>query len=486
MLGREAGGTAEDTNRGAQATLPVCVDVPPSYSRRARYALTTLLEPLGLAPAWVARADISTSHALYYGPTQRAPEGVLSLSMSEDAAAFFERGPTELPEPCWVDAAGSRCPVMFTDGTGQPDLVASTFFWLSGWQEYVTRERDEHGRFTYAASLQRTLGIADLPVVDMYRRRIEDRLVEAAIPTVRQKWSGKHWAFCPTHDVDYIRKWRPGIIRREVERSLREVTRIAEVVRQLRRGDPFVASLHEMMDEVERVGGRSTWLLKAGGRDARDVPYSLDSNVLRRFIEQASARGFELGLHPSYHASTDAERLAAERDRLAAHLPYPPSSIRSHYLRFGLPETIRLYENAGFRIDSTLGFPDREGFRFGTCQPFRLFDVENDRETELWEVPLTFMDASLFNRRRLSVEEAIARTVMLLEACRTYGGVCVGLWHNVLADELDYPGWRRHFREVLRMAMEQDACISTLRDVLPPRAAGAQAPSAASFRTMSA
>ncbi len=94
------------------------------------------------------------------------------------------------------------------------------------------------------------------------------------------------------------------------------------------------------------------------------------------------------------------------------------------------------------------------------------------------------MDAALFNRRMFSVDEAIERTSALLETCRRYGGVCVGLWHNVLEDDIDYPGWLRHFQETLRTAADDGAFIGTLSELIA--CAGYQTPSAASFRATSA
>ena len=32
----------------------------------------------------------------------------------------------------------------------------------------------------------------------------------------RRQYAGKDWAFCSTHDIDYDRKWRPGIYKREI------------------------------------------------------------------------------------------------------------------------------------------------------------------------------------------------------------------------------------------------------------------------------
>lgn len=484
MLEREAGVDAEDTNRRFAARLPVLLDVPEPYEARARYAIRMLLNPLGLVPKW-RRHDEAGSEvpSLYYGPAAPASRRTLSLAYSEAAAGYLSRPPSHPPEAAPSRRRRDEPPAPFVSKHGEADIVASTFFWLSGWQEYVIHERDEHGRFTSALSVQERWGAPTEPLVDVYREVLEERLVRAGVEVRRTSWRGRPWALAPTHDVDYVRKWRPGIIKRELLRSLRNPRHAARVVRQLKAGDPIRRSMKSMLADVERVGGRATWLVKAGGRDSRDVSYPLADAALRRLLTDAAQRGFEVGLHPSYHASTDDVQLYQERDRLRKALPQAPAAIRSHYLRFRLPDTMRLYERAGFRADSTLGFPDREGFRFATCHPFRLFDIHTNRETELWEIPLTFMDAALFNRRGYGVEEAIEHTSRLLATCRRHGGVCVGLWHNVLDDHIDYPGWQRHFRAILETAAGEGAFIGTLSEIFDCAARQRHAPSSASIRT---
>ena len=32
----------------------------------------------------------------------------------------------------------------------------------------------------------------------------------------KKTWGDCTWAFCPTHDIDYLKKWRKGIVYREV------------------------------------------------------------------------------------------------------------------------------------------------------------------------------------------------------------------------------------------------------------------------------
>lgn len=98
--------------------------------------------------------------------------------------------------------------------------------------------------------------------------------------------------------------------------------------------------------------------------------------------------------------------------------------------------------------------------------PFRLFDLERNRVSQLWEMPLVAMDGALFNRRGYSVAEAIDATRRIMDRCRDFGGCAVLLWHNVLWDEMDAPGWGRHFLASLDYARSEGALISSLISAL--------------------
>ncbi len=137
-----------------------------------------------------------------------------------------------------------------------------------------------------------------------------------------------------------------------------------------------------------------------------------------------------------------------------------------HYLRWQEPDTPRLVERLGMRIDSTLGFPDETGFRRGTTMPFRVWDHVAGRGLDLWEMPLAAMESALFVRRELGVEEAVRRTDRLAETARRHGGALVALWHTTLWDELDYPGWVEHFLRTLDGAVDGGAAVSGLSDAL--------------------
>ncbi|HMB93256.1 MAG TPA: hypothetical protein VKP65_20560, partial [Rhodothermales bacterium] len=150
--------------------LPCCIEAPADYLPKAQYALQMLLLPLGLEPAWVEKEALG-KQGLYYGPDATQDAEVLTILLNPRTVSFFASEARYQPEQMhWIEWKGERWPVLFGEAdTPRGDLVASVFFWLSGWQEQTTTTRDRHGRFPHAASLQAQWGTTTRPAVDAYR-----------------------------------------------------------------------------------------------------------------------------------------------------------------------------------------------------------------------------------------------------------------------------------------------------------------------------
>ena len=123
-----------------------------------------------------------------------------------------------------------------------------------------------------------------------------------------------------------------------------------------------------------------------------------------------------------------------------------------------------LHEQAGFHLDSSLAFADHEGFRHATCLPFRCYDADANRPHDVSEMPLAVMDTTVFRYRGLDFDEAMQQTGRILNAAQRFGGVAVLLWHNLLYDALDFPGWDRHFEQTLHHGAREKARMCSLKD----------------------
>jgi hypothetical protein len=466
------------------------IQAPDSFRRKAFYAMEMLLRPLGLRPVDAGGTDYAAG-AAYQGAEQRpgiwyAPEAPtvgewlfirLDPQTPKSITSSF-RGKA----PLLASGRAGRAPAAFAAGVpylfpgginDAGDPIASAFYWLSGCDYVANPERDRYGRVTGNGSLLDELGLVESAPVDAYGEGLASALREHGM-LPREESDHSRWSLCPTFDIDYLRKWRPGILYREfVEYTLlgrgpaARWSRVAASLKDaIRPGDPYRTAVDRILSELDRASATGTFFFKGGATSAHDVAYSLRSGFVRSRMRTMQLGGHEIGLHPSFHAYNHPGYLSKEFSALARATGKQPVTVRTHYLRWDDLATPRHLHAQGFSADSTLGFPDRSGFRNGTCRPFQLWDHQADGVLDLWELPLAMMESSLFNREKLTTEEALARTRSLMKTAKRHGGVLVCLWHNVLWDEPDFEGWGEHFVDTLEAARIDGAEISSLAKAL--------------------
>ena len=439
--------------------------MPDALAPRVRYALAELLRGLGLAAEPVRRDDAR----LVVGAEPDARSSALRLRT--DASGWVEAGGgmggLEVEGERWPLPVGPRgTPAADAAGAVDADVLGSAFWWLAGVQERAAAERDAHGRFPYAASLQAELagrssdapGGPLRPAVDAYRRWLGSALRAVGVDVPGRAWGGAAWALALTHDVDAL---DAGRLRGLVSETLRG--RPGAAVRRALGPNQRRASLDALVALARRHGTRSTIYVKAGAGTPHDVPYRLPGARLR----ELAAAGFEIGLHPSYAAAADGRRLAAERERLGTGLGTAPSAVRMHFLRWLDGSTQPLLDAEGFRTDSSLGFSEAPGFRRGTAQPFRLYDLGADRVTDLWEMPLAVMDTTLFEHQGLSREGAAEALARACASARRANGVAVVLWHTFVGGDAAEWARRAHVLDrQLEAARAGGAAVGTVGGLL--------------------
>jgi len=307
--------------------------------------------------------------------------------------------------------------------------------------------------------LQAEMDIPLKPLVDVYRAWLGEQLAERGVSVPGRTWKGKAWAVALTHDIDFIET------RKRSRLKVFVLGKVGKAFSNLGRSDPRRAALFRMKAAAVARGVTATYFFKGGTSTREDVGYSLDRPWLRKFMAGLTTDGFEIGLHPSYAAYDHPGLLRKELGVLTKAIGRLPRSVRTHFLRWADPSTLRIPDQEGFQIDSTLWFSKHEGFRRATCHPFRLFDLHEDRPANVWEMPLTVMDTTLFSHRGLSPEEATEQIQNIFDAAKRVGGCAVLLWHNALYDEVNFPGQAAVFERTLDVAPADGAFVGSLRDV---------------------
>ena len=480
--------------------LKVFLQCDKSFLPKARYVVEMLAMRIGETVRFIRKEECGSSDIiLSYGRRargRRLPGTHVVIAGSEEAWRMYElreRYLHTLAHRCTIDGESSLALFYDRDFIDHPeilfqkkgrdvtihiDIIAGSFFFLSGWQEWRPAATDIHQRFPVQSSIQYAFGLLNRPIVDQYAVLLEKALEKAGRRRQRTgRYRGKTFAVMMTHDIDHIRKWTPGIIYRECFRYLLlnrrndflkdRVIRFWNFLKMLSvRKDPYRISAEKIVSAERSAGAHGTYFFKVGGDDKRDGLRYLKKEFVRRLFRILKSDGHQIGLHPSYNAYARSEMMSDQNEELRDAAGDPIQAVRQHFLRFEMPLTWRIQDGLGFDYDATLGFAGHEGFRMATCHPFRAYDLDNDRPLRLWELPLIAMDDTFVSYRKLDAQASWKALCALLETVKKYRGVAVVLFHNSCYDDFDNPGWGTIFEKTLRWSYENNAALLNGREVL--------------------
>ena len=353
------------------------------------------------------------------------------------------------------------------------DIIASSFFMLSRYEEIVLDKKDKFDRFSATESLAYKEGFLNRPIVNEYIELLWSWIDSFNLGFKRRKlWGDKDFAICLTHDVDSIRKYRiyPPLwtIGRSILRhtDLRKAFAITiDYLRAKSGRDPY-DNFDYIMDLEDKHRLKSSFYFMAGGNTKHDTGYSIDDLYVNSLIRTLQERNFEVGLHSSFDSYNNFWLLNFEKEELERVMEGYVLGGRQHYLRWKTPDTWRILEKVGLKYDTTLSFADHEGFRCGICFPYKPFDVVENRILNIWELPLAVMDGSLFDYQNLTPEEGFQRIKSLIDTTKKYNGLFVLLWHNSSLDSLRLPGWFETYERIMEYIGKLDVFNDTAQGIV--------------------
>lgn len=355
------------------------------------------------------------------------------------------------------------------------DLLKSAFYLLSGYQEQEPEYLDTLGRYPYELSVQAKLGIIDKPIVNYYFQVISDGIKQFCelnhLPWKERSPTGM--TLFLSHDVDqvdtyslnetlyYLKKCFTG--GQKGVQDNRDYKKYARIyTKNYFRPGPKKNPAWSFPYLLEKEKSRqiiSSYFFLPRGQKHQDAYYRFTEKRIQRLFSLLIEEGCEIGLHGTVQSAISGRTLISNLNELNEASPSSVKGIRQHRLMYQQGITSRLHEAAGVRYDTTLGFAAHEGFRNSFCLPFRLFDHQNDKMLDVWEIPLMVMDVTLFHYRKYDFAEAMDAVNRLITEVRKFEGVFSLLWHNSFLNEETYPGIRSFYEELLdRLSSAMHQC----------------------------
>ncbi|RSK43523.1 DUF7033 domain-containing protein [Hymenobacter perfusus] len=452
-----------------------------------------MLPPLPSVPATTADTRLFYVLQHFWQAFDMVPKvsiGYADVQPQVEVAALghdFFAGTNPYPTaPTYREWQGQQLPFFFDDQPAQPllellpggqarinaDVISAAFYLLSGWQEFYSDERDQHGRFPYAASVQKRYGFVTVPVVNYYFEVLRVAVEHAGgQPLHPRRWAdGRAWAAFITHDIDNLYSaWKEPVKAALRRGKALEVGRL--LWQHFTQKDAW-DNLAQVQQVVAEYDAKSTFFFLPEHRKAANgtpnADYSL--SAIRKDWPLLHSREAAIGLHGSIGTAACIQQLTEERQRLMSAISRSSeyvAGLRYHYLYWESRMTPQLLDNSPFAYDTTLGFAERYGFRNSYCLPFQPFLFQRGEAVDFLEIPLNVMDATLHHPRylQLAPEEILPALLPMFREIERFGGVCTVLWHNENFDPANTRNGPREFRAIMEYLRSRHVAFVNGQDI---------------------
>lgn len=344
------------------------------------------------------------------------------------------------------------------------DLIASSFYLLSGWQEYFSKNRDEYGRFRFEESCQKTLGLTHIPVVNYYfdiLKTVIEKAYQVKINT--PKWDQKDFAVCLTHDIDTCQSaWLEGSFSAIKKKNF--LTPVRLITKKIINKDAWF-NFSEIIDIEKQFHANSTFFFIPNHQKKlgiKNADYHISDPKIKSVFNLLLDQGYEIGLHGS--TGTHLNERSFLQDIRALKIPIRGN--RFHFLLYDSTSTPSILDNSGLLYDSSLGFAEQYGFRNSFCFPFKPYDITHDRPFAFFEVPLVIMDGTLQKYLNLSPVNCVEVVNKIIKEVKKFGGCFTVLWHNTHFSEYKYPGWKKGYIGILEHCTRENGLLNKIDYIL--------------------
>jgi len=341
------------------------------------------------------------------------------------------------------------------------DILSSAFYFVSCWQEYYNKKKDDFGRFPVTESLLYKLSVLDIPVVNYYF----DILATAIGKLLNEKPIIKNsFSTIITHDIDKcMTGWKENAF------YLFNTGKILKGF-QVILNKTFKKDIWFNFDKILKIEKdlnlKSTFFILTKHKKYKkfsNADYNLKNPDLQNVLNKIEETGSEIALHGSIGSGWIHDFLPEEIKELNRTI----SGNRFHYLAVQIPDSFEIIENNKLKYDSSLGFSAKIGFRSGICFPYKPFNFKTNKAFSFFEHPVMVMDTTLINKKYMGLdpEDSMKIISKLLNEVQKFNGIFVILWHNTLFSGYKYEKWKNLFNNIIKLCKEQNAVFLSAKEI---------------------
>ena len=337
----------------------------------------------------------------------------------------------------------------FFSSDGRPDHLASIFYLVNCIQEYGEKKTDKYGRYPYIESIQKRENILHQNIVE----QLIDEFISSSPKLSKLKTTKRKSGFFLTHDIDTIY----GAKNQDGHHALRtrQYHKIPKLLFSHYLGTPDWLNMERIMSIEEQYGFRSTfyWLVH---KDKQNADYDLGTLPIQSALLQIEKNGFEIGLHKSLRETSFKEEIDLLRTQ--------SDGQRYHFLKFNLPQAWSDIENAGLKLDTSLGFSEDFGFRNSYGLPFMPYDLKKNRVYDFIEVPMNIMDGNFYYQNK-TVAQAEKEIIDWLDRNKENTVITLN-FHNNFFDDMLYAGYEDLYITILKYFKEEGLTCMTQKSLI--------------------
>lgn len=333
------------------------------------------------------------------------------------------------------------------------DIFSAVFYLVTEYEKYLTIHKDTYGRYDQLAYPSEQLDLHEFPLVHIYCNQLWQKL-KGYFPRLEGSRQTPSFDYHLTYDIDFPWKYSHkgmmvslGGLVKDIQGKVWD--RARERINTWTSGkDPN--DTYDLIFELSPPE-KTTFFFLIDRDSSYDSRFTYQHPRYRELINLIAARGYHIGVHPSFNSFQDEKRLHQEVKYLADIISGNVTASRQHFLRYRLPTTFRYLVNAGITDDFTLCRIHRNGFPCGMARPFPWYDLEKEETTSLTLHPTLAMDRTLVQYMGLDPDQAKERLQKILRTAQGVDGIFTLLLHNdVFSDSEEWKGWREPIKDFVQ------------------------------------
>lgn len=325
------------------------------------------------------------------------------------------------------------------------DIFGSAFFMLSRYEEVITKDRDEHGRFPAYLSHAYKNNYLNRPIIDEYVEILWACLSQLWPDLKRKHYQSKTFITC---DVDQPYDCTVETFSKLIKVCAGDLIKRRSLTEMLKRINCYLFNklgiykfdrnytFDFYMDICEQAGLKAAFYFLPSSKEPTNGCYEIKDKKIINLIKKIDARGHEIGIHGSYQTYQDKEKILqqkiiVEETLKKVGIKQKIRGNRQHYLRWDSAVTPDYLDAADFEYDTSGSYADHVGFRYGTCKKFSMWGWQNKKKLNLKQQPLIVMECSVTNHMGLEYTHDAFKVMQdLKQKCQLFRGTFALLWHN--------------------------------------------------------